>query len=83
MKILLIVLLSINLYSNNLDYFKYILNREGVEFEIKSAKNWLRVVNNKDKLKKYKINVSDNEVIIIRNELEDYIKNQSRHRGIK
>ena len=83
MKLLFIILLVTNLYSYNLETFKFVLKREGVEFEIKSAKNWFRVVNNKEKLKKYKIKMTKNELKIVKRELKFYIKNQSRHRGIK
>lgn len=69
--------------ADELIYFKTILTRDKLEFEIKSRRNWLRLLNNKSQWTKYNLKMSNKELIKSKYILREDIREQKRARGIK
>jgi hypothetical protein len=73
--------ISANSYS--LTYFKSLLAREHIEYEIKSTRGWYRTIENKDLMNKYNLFLTPEEIKISEEILRKELKNNTRDRSIK
>jgi len=88
MKILvLLVFFNVVVFANsinNIEYFKSLLRRNDIEFEIKSTKNWLKLMNNKEKIHDLELDFNASEINMSIKVLQRHVKNRiNRVRGMK